>query len=64
MIKSLLGPDERFVIGKRAAYMYLPSGMAKSKAGNALLATREVTTRNWGTVLKLVDLAGGRSTKG
>jgi uncharacterized protein (DUF1697 family) len=62
-ITALLRPKERFAIGKHAAYMYLPAGIAKSKAGAALLATPEVTTRNWATVLKLVDLAGGRSTR-
>lgn len=49
---------ERLCIGTRAAYLFCPDGLLESKAASALLgkAGRTVTTRNWGTVLKLSGL--------
>jgi len=49
---------ERFHIGNHAAYLYCAGGILESKAGTALLGKlgRDVTTRNWATVLKLKDL--------
>ena len=51
---------ERFVIGKKAAYLHCANGILESKVGAALLgkAGKSVTTRNWATVLKLVALSG------
>ncbi len=56
---SLVVPPERFLLGKRAAYLYCAGGFMKSKAAGALLgqAGRSATTRNWATTLKLEELA-------
>lgn len=46
---------ERFAATSNAAYLYCPEGILKSSIANALMgkAGRNVTTRNWATVLKL-----------
>jgi uncharacterized protein (DUF1697 family) len=51
----MLRPTERLHISANAAYLYCSGGILESKAGSALLGKlgREVTTRNWATVLKL-----------
>ena len=56
----MLQPPERFHIGNHAAYLHCADGILESKAGSALLGKlgREVTTRNWATVLKLKELLG------
>lgn len=56
----MLQPPEQFHIGNHAAYLYCAGGILESKAGSALLGKlgREVTTRNWATVLKLKALLG------
>jgi uncharacterized protein (DUF1697 family) len=59
-LAGLLGPSERFLIGKHAAYLHCPDGLLASRAGEALMgrAGNAVTTRNWATVLKLFSRAG------
>lgn len=54
-VESLVVKPEAFVVGTHAAYLWCPDGILSSKAGEALLgkAGRQVTTRNWATVLKL-----------
>jgi uncharacterized protein (DUF1697 family) len=52
---------EEFRIGDRALYLYLPNGMGRSRLAEQLARPRlakglVATTRNWNTVLKLVDL--------
>ena len=56
----MLEPPELFHIGNHAAYLHCAGGILESKAGSALLGKlgREVTTRNWATVLKLKALLG------
>ena len=56
-LAPVAAPDA-FVVGTHAAYLWCPDGILSSKAGEALLgkAGRQVTTRNWATVLKLVAL--------
>nr|WP_298124414.1 DUF1697 domain-containing protein [uncultured Pseudoxanthomonas sp.] len=54
---------EQFHVGTYAAYLHCASGILESKAAEALLgkAGKATTTRNWGTVQKLlalVDKAG------
>ena len=58
-VAPLVVPPERFVIGRKAAYLHCPNGILGSKAGAALLgnAGTLVTTRNWSTTLKLNALA-------
>lgn len=53
-----LAPD-RFAIGARAAYLQCGTGLLNSPAAAALLgkAGQAVTTRNWRTTLKLLELA-------
>jgi uncharacterized protein (DUF1697 family) len=56
----MVRPPERFHIGSHAAYLHCASGILESKVGSALLGKvgREVTTRNWATVLKLKEELG------
>lgn len=58
-VAGLVVPPERFVIGRKAAYLHCANGILGSKAGEALLgsAGTAVTTRNWSTTLKLNALA-------
>jgi uncharacterized protein (DUF1697 family) len=52
-------PD-RFVLHGRQIYLHLPHGMARTKLPQALdVFPTPVTTRNWKTVLKLVELSSG-----
>lgn len=58
-VARLVEPSERFVIGKKAAYLHCANGILGSRAGEALLgkAGATATTRNWSTTLKLNALA-------
>lgn len=63
-VASLQHPGERFAVTPHAAYLHCVGGLLESEAGAALLgrAGRQVTTRNWATVLKLAALlADGRT---
>jgi uncharacterized protein (DUF1697 family) len=56
---ALVTQEEKFVVGKNAAYFLCAGSILESKAGTALLSKsgKVITTRNWGTVLKLQSLA-------
>ncbi len=60
-LQSLLQPGERLAITEQAAYLHCAGGLLESKAGGAILGKvgRSITTRNWGTTLKLASLLGG-----
>ncbi len=60
VLRPMLVPPEQFHIGSHAAYLHCASGLLESKAGSSVLGKlgREVTTRNWATVLKLKSLLG------
>jgi uncharacterized protein (DUF1697 family) len=60
-LQPLLQPGERFAVTPQAAYLHCTGGLLESRAGEALLgkAGRGITTRNWGTTLKLNALLGG-----
>lgn len=52
---------EEFRLGDRCLYLYAPEGLGRSKLAEALSRPRHTkgmisTTRNWNTVLKLVEL--------
>ncbi|MFC7014777.1 DUF1697 domain-containing protein [Streptomyces viridiviolaceus] len=52
---------EDFRLGDRALYLYAPNGLGRSKLADALSRPRVnkgliATTRNWNTVVKLVEL--------
>jgi uncharacterized protein (DUF1697 family) len=52
---------EEFRLGDRALYLYAPEGLGRSKLGEALSKPRLnkgviATSRNWNTVVKLVEL--------
>ncbi|MCS0602137.1 DUF1697 domain-containing protein [Streptomyces sp. LP11] len=52
---------EEFRLGDRCLYLYAPDGLGRSKLAEALSRPRltkdlTATTRNWNTVLKLVEL--------
>lgn len=54
---------EEYRIGDRVIYLYAPNGLGRSKLGEALARPAVVkgidaTTRNWNTVVKLVELTG------
>jgi uncharacterized protein (DUF1697 family) len=57
-IEALIRPPEQFAIGRKAAFLLIPTGILASQAGTALLGKSgaSVTTRNWATVLKLQAL--------
>ncbi|MFI5754857.1 DUF1697 domain-containing protein [Streptomyces sp. NPDC051569] len=55
---------EEFRLGDRALYLYAPHGLGRSKlaealARPALFRGTVATSRNWNTVVKLVELTGG-----
>ncbi|MCB5179565.1 DUF1697 domain-containing protein [Streptomyces antimicrobicus] len=52
---------EEFRLGDKVIYLYAPEGLGRSKLGEvlsrpALLKGLDATTRNWNTVVKLVEL--------
>ena len=52
-------PD-KFVISGREAYLYCPQGYGRTKINNTFFENRlkvKTTTRNWKTVVKLVELS-------
>ncbi|MFD7132310.1 DUF1697 domain-containing protein [Streptomyces sp. NPDC059894] len=54
---------EEFRLGDRALYLYAPDGLGRSKLAEQLSKPRVnkgliATTRNWNTVVKLVELTG------
>ena len=57
-LQPLLQPGERLVVTEHAAYLHCAGGLLESKAGAAILGKggRGITTRNWGTTLKLASL--------
>ncbi|MCX5193680.1 DUF1697 domain-containing protein [Streptomyces sp. NBC_00249] len=55
---------EEFRLGDRVLYLYAPDGLGRSKLGEALARPAvvkglDVTTRNWNTVVKLVEMTAG-----
>ncbi|MGM9427294.1 DUF1697 domain-containing protein [Hydrogenophaga sp. MI9] len=57
-LQPLLNPGERLAVTAHAAYLHCAGGLLESKAGEAMLgkAGKGITTRNWGTTLKLAAL--------
>lgn len=63
---SIDGPaylPEEYRVGDRVIYLYAPNGLGRSKLAEALAKPAvvkglDVTTRNWNTVAKLVELTG------
>lgn len=56
-LAPLAQPPDRLHIGTHAAYIWCPHGILDSPTAKALLGTRgrDLTTRNWSTMLKLRD---------
>ncbi|MEW2115459.1 DUF1697 domain-containing protein [Streptomyces sp. NPDC005474] len=57
---------EEFRLGDRALYLYAPDGLGRSKLAEQLAKPRYLkgllaTTRNWNTVVKLVELTEGET---
>ncbi|MDH6625560.1 uncharacterized protein (DUF1697 family) [Streptomyces sp. LBL] len=55
---------EEFRLGDRALYLYAPNGLGRSKLGVHVSKPRLnkgviATSRNWNTVVKLVEMTGG-----
>ncbi|WP_330333303.1 DUF1697 domain-containing protein [Streptomyces sp. NBC_00536] len=60
---------EEFRVGDRVIYLYAPEGLGRSKLGEALARPAvvkglDVTTRNWNTVAKLVELTAEHPPEG
>nr|WBO81112.1 DUF1697 domain-containing protein [Streptomyces sp. SBE_14.2] len=54
---------EEFRLGDRCLYLYAPNGLGRSKLAEQLAKPRHnkgvtATTRNWNTVVKLVEMTG------
>jgi uncharacterized protein (DUF1697 family) len=66
VLLPLLEPAERLHIESGAAYFCCAGPILESKAGKALLGKpgREVTTRNWATVLKIKALLASKPDAG
>lgn len=60
-IEDQAKPTEAFALRERAAYLWCPDGISKSRAAASLLKPTygTLTTRNLRTTLKLCDLAKG-----
>lgn len=57
-------PGDQFVVLGREIYLHCPNGFASTKLTNTYFETRlstTCTTRNWRTVLKLLDMTVGSS---
>jgi len=55
-------PPDRFVVHGHEIYLHCPNGVARTKLTNQYFDSKLATTstmRNWRTVLKLLELAGG-----
>ncbi len=55
-------PPDRFALHGREIYLHCPNGLARTRLTNDYFDRRLgtiSTTRNWRTVLKLLELAGG-----
>jgi len=55
-------PPDEFEVRGREIYLRCPNGVGRSKLTNEYFDTKLSTTstmRNWRTVLKLVEMAGG-----
>lgn len=59
-LSSLVKTPERFHVGRLGIYLWCPNGFAESPVAKLLLGRkgREITTRNWATLAKLVALVG------
>ncbi|MFP8780322.1 DUF1697 domain-containing protein [Hydrogenophaga sp. RWCD_12] len=57
-LQPLLNPGERLAVTAHAAYLNCAGGLLESRVGEAMLgkAGKGITTRNWGTTLKLAAL--------
>jgi uncharacterized protein (DUF1697 family) len=56
-------PPDEFVVRGRDVYLRCPNGMGRSKLSNQYFDSKLGTTstiRNWRTVLKLVEMTGGK----
>ena len=58
LLKTYVGPEELFIIGKEA-YIYYPNGIGRSKLSQSLMEKKLKTVgtaRNWNTILQLQKL--------
>jgi uncharacterized protein (DUF1697 family) len=55
-------PTDRFAVHGREIYLHTPGGLGRTKLTNQYFDSKlsaTCTVRNWNTVLKLLELAGG-----
>jgi len=59
-LAPLAKSPERMHVGRHALFLWCPNGALQSDVGKLLLGRRgrEITTRNWATLGKLVALVG------
>ncbi len=58
LLKTYVGPEELFIIGKEV-YIYYPNGIGRSKLSHSLMEKKLKTVgtaRNWNTILQLQKL--------
>ncbi|GAC1392796.1 MAG: DUF1697 domain-containing protein [Ktedonobacteraceae bacterium] len=58
ILKTYVGPEELFIIGKEV-YIYYPDGIGRSKLSHSFIEKKLKTfgtARNWNTILKLQEL--------
>lgn len=58
LLKTYVGPEELFIIGKEL-YIYYPQGIGRSKLSGSFIEKKlktSGTARNWNTILKLQEL--------
>jgi uncharacterized protein (DUF1697 family) len=58
-------PPDRFAVKGREVYLHCPNGYGRSKLHNDYFESRlgsVSTVRNWRTVLRLVEMSGGRES--
>src|SRR6266571_9129797 len=66
LLKTYVGPEELFIIGKEA-YIYYTNGIGRSKLSLSLIEKKLKTVgtaRNWNTILQLQKLTQQREERG
>jgi uncharacterized protein (DUF1697 family) len=61
-LMALAKAPERMHVGRHALFLWCPNGVSESDVGKLLIGRRgrEITTRNWATVSKLIALVEPR----
>lgn len=63
VLRQVRGDPDEIRIGSREIYLYCPGGYGRTKFNNTTIERKlgtVATTRNWKTVLKLLEMLGGK----